>query len=268
VALINLLLLRDRERAAAAAATSTSPSAPAPLKIMVCTPSNAAIDELVLRLTSPGAMLDRNGAKMDVPLVRVGAGGGGENNPKGGKSGASMRSPHSLEAILEARFGSASNAAAAGGAGAGADPTNPESVAVAQVNSNDAKLKALNAEIGAVHNELNAVRALVFDNLEDGEVVDDKTDGDVQMRSVSPTTTEQQQSNITALEMRLRSLHDRKRVVVQKLAVAKRELRSARQNRTVHDNARKRTIVEGANIVCCTLSVRCICCLFLWLVEC
>ena len=86
--LINLLLLQPSDTAkppSAHHAPSANPSsfssashrsAGSPIhgRILICAPSNAAIDEIVVRLLQPEALLDSHGSPLKARIVRVGAG--------------------------------------------------------------------------------------------------------------------------------------------------------------------------------------------------
>ena len=113
VGLINLLLVQDgsapHHPVAPSSSTSlrTSPVPPAVAvhRILMCAPSNAAIDEIVVRLLHPDALHDARGKPLRPRIVRVGAGKrqGDKEVAKAQHSGVDVDAV-SLDSLVAARM--------------------------------------------------------------------------------------------------------------------------------------------------------------------
>ena len=127
---------------------------PPPARVLICAPSNAAIDEVVVRLLHPTALRDSTGKPLQPRLVRVGAGKRGVDRAAGAKAqhnGVDIDAV-SLDTLVAARMrdtgntlGTADDSRGRGGEGEGGEKERRDGAFY------DAALVAVKAQLDEVH---------------------------------------------------------------------------------------------------------------------
>lgn len=203
----------------------------APFRILVCAPSNAAVDELMVRIADKG-VLNPSGDMFCPKMIRVGTGSKDDR----------LTGFHISEVIRKGKSGKAS----------GEGPSGSDSAEAFTRNANSERerqrqlLRETSAMIGEKHNEREAAR-----KVHDGWMA-------TSISSSHDNERKKRQEMFIVQDKRLTdslsNLHDQKQQISRSLASADKLVRNAAMKRDEEEMQLLTKIVNGAEIVFATLN--------------